>query len=56
MSEPPEATQRQVSGNGRTLVFLGDDVVDLEGSIVPFLGQLAVFATVLRPLPDLPDK
>jgi hypothetical protein len=30
----------------------GDDVVDLEGKRAAGLGELAVFAAVLRPLPD----
>src|SRR5271166_337712 len=51
-----EATEGEVAGDGRPLVFPGDDVVDLERSFVELLGQLAIFAAAMCPLPYLPDE
>jgi hypothetical protein len=31
-------------------------MVDLEGPVVPFLGELAVFAAIIRPLMNFSDE
>lgn len=50
------AGKGEVCGGGRTVVFGGDDVVELEGQDIQSLGQPAVLAGVSRALPDqLPE-
>ena len=47
-----QARQRQVFGDGRSVVLLGDDVVDLEGQNVERLREPTVFAGALGAIPN----
>jgi len=47
-----QAGQRQVFGDGRSLVLLGNDVVDLEGQNIERLRESTVFAGVFGAVPD----
>ena len=51
-----KAAQGEIAGDGRAVVLLRADVVDLEGPVVEFLGELAVFTAAIGPTPHLPDK
>jgi hypothetical protein len=52
----PEATEGEVAGDTGPSMLPGDDAIDLERSVVVLLGQLAVFAAVIGPLPDQPSE
>ena len=47
-----QAGQRQVFGDGRSVVLLGNDVVDLEGQNVERLRELTVFTGALGAVPN----
>ena len=50
-----KAAQGEITGDGRAAVLLRSDVVDLEGAVIEFLGELAVFTAAIGPA-DFPDE
>jgi hypothetical protein len=48
----PIATQCKIIFSRRTVVFLSDDMIDLKREGIELLRDAAVFACMLRPLPD----
>jgi len=52
MLNPRKTGQTKITSLSAAAVLFGDDVVDLEGEAVVFLGDLAVFAPVIGPSPQ----
>lgn len=51
-----EANQREVACDGRTVMLLRDDVIDLKRQFVEHLRHLAILAAVSRSLPNQIDE